>query len=632
MVRVTLRPALGILAGALLSLALVAPAASADAVVDGQWLCRDRGVTLPIRGARVELRTTGVLGTGIGAATVDTGFTDDAGNYHLVSHDGGDHIVRLVLRDAQGVHLDDSIVPWDWYTDSPTFNLGRGDNLVGADEISDGAGNTPVCAVWQGFHDSFLDFEGAVGSPPPYGNDLLIRGNFWPTAGVPFTLDTTVQWPGGFPTGDSPGDFTVARHEFGHTFRHAFDGDLPHFLRDVVVFDYAQNHTHCLASNPGFAFNEGWAEFWSGDTAACHPADPEAHQNVEGDVAASLMRLQAHCNDTRADMVHVLQDFPGQIHSFQEYADRINRCVPTPTPAPTPTPGTIGTLEGGVSPAVIRYLQQRQSSTQHEIYTLGQEVHRVIGALRKLPPCAGSNCDRRLPSLIESPILRGRIATLKLELSSLAPYATATGVHAFAKLRERKQITIALNAISHFNADLRGIDQDALQGALSAIRPALQSDHSPLARNLHTVLAQLLSQASHGKLTADLLSLGAPPGTATRQRESAHHLPAPKPFGGIFKPERVITLTCPGKALLGQSLKVSGTLSPALANAPITITYQGPKNTVTHRVATGASGTFADSATPDALGAWNIQSRYAGDLTYQSSSSPDCQSFVETGF
>lgn len=612
----------------LLALVFASSAAATDATVHGQWLCRDRGVDIPIRGAEVQLFTPGPFGNHFVLYNqVATTFTDENGNYTIADHNGGDHFVRLVLRDTNGVHLNDSIVAWPWYADTGTVDLGLGDNLIGSETLSDGAGNTPVCAVWQGFHDSFNDFVSATGSNPPYGNDLLIRGNFWPTAGVPFTLDTTVQWPGGFQTGPSPGDFTVTRHEFGHTIRHAFDGDLPHFLNDVLTFDYTQNHTHCEATNPGFAFNEGWAEFWSGDTSACHPDNPEGNQDVEGDVAASLLRLQMHCNDTRADMVNVLRLFPGQIHSFAEYAERINRCHPTATPAPGPGAVVIGSPEFGVSPAVLRYLYSRLSSTQHLVSTSTHDLHRLIRTIHKLPPCARKSCDRRLFQVIMPSMLRGRIAILSLEESSLKRYASKNALLNFAHLSESRAIKLEQDAISHFNKRLRRIDRTALNGAITALGPYF---HRPLATRLRHRLSQELSLASGKQITSDLLSVGPPPGTVIHRGKLLKHPPAPKPFGGIFKPARMLTLTCPGKDTLGSAITVAGTLSPALANAQILIGYEGAKNTVTHKVQANANGTFKDSFTPNATGPLSIRASYGGDLTYQASSSPPCATFVSS--
>src|SRR6476661_8284979 len=276
-----------VVVAAMLAALAVAGSARAAATIEGQWQCRDRGTVLPIRGARLELRTTGLFG-----GVVTTGFTDDNGRYSLTAPEAGRYDVRLVLRDRQGVHLSDSFIPWDWYADSGDFGAGNGTNLIGATQLSDGAGNTPVCAVWQGAHEAFSEYRNDVGTVPSYGADLLVRGNFWPNGGVPFTTHTVINWPGGYLTGASPGDFSVSRHEFGHTIRFGADGDAGHFLGDVLAYTYLQNHNYCDVKNAGFAFNEGWAEYWSGEIGGCNRDNPEAHPDIEGDVAASLARLQ----------------------------------------------------------------------------------------------------------------------------------------------------------------------------------------------------------------------------------------------------------------------------------------------------------------------------------------------------
>lgn len=45
------------------------------------------------------------------------------------------------------------------------------------------------------------------------------------------------------------------------------DGDFAHFMYDVVRFWYMRNHNCGTKSNYGYAFNEGWAEFWANE---CH--------------------------------------------------------------------------------------------------------------------------------------------------------------------------------------------------------------------------------------------------------------------------------------------------------------------------------------------------------------------------
>ena len=56
--------------------------------------------------------------------------------------------------------------------------------------------------------------------------------------------------------------------------RHGLDGDFGHFLGDAATYNYAQSHNACDHTNLGFAFNEGWAEFWAGRSGAPTAAGP----------------------------------------------------------------------------------------------------------------------------------------------------------------------------------------------------------------------------------------------------------------------------------------------------------------------------------------------------------------------
>jgi hypothetical protein len=52
-------------------------------------------------------------------------------------------------------------------------------------------------------------------------------------------------------------------HESGHVFRHIMDGDrFPHWDNDLVRFSYARCHRGTEVFAEGFAFNEGWANYW----------------------------------------------------------------------------------------------------------------------------------------------------------------------------------------------------------------------------------------------------------------------------------------------------------------------------------------------------------------------------------
>jgi hypothetical protein len=169
------------------------------------------------------------------------------------------------------------------------------------------------------------DYRNTVGGAPPSGDyDIDLETTFYPT---PWTTLSTTHWPDGYTTrGGGPNPlFAVNLHEFGHAIRQSLDGSFGHFLYDAVRFWYARTHspTDCAGSNRGFAFNEGWAEFWATDWGASPPTAPCLQSNnseQEGDVAAMLYSL-SQCQDAgRAGMVKVLRANPGSIHSMPEFA------------------------------------------------------------------------------------------------------------------------------------------------------------------------------------------------------------------------------------------------------------------------------------------------------------------------
>jgi hypothetical protein len=108
-----------------------------------------------------------------------------------------------------------------------------------------------------------------------------------PTAGVPFSPYTDIFWPAGYSPTKNIGTTTkpvirsVAQHEFAHTVRHALDGDTAHFLLDSGRFWYLRSHSgsSCEQTNHGFAFNEGWAEYWADEVRPTPLPQPDRLQH-----------------------------------------------------------------------------------------------------------------------------------------------------------------------------------------------------------------------------------------------------------------------------------------------------------------------------------------------------------------
>lgn len=100
----------------------------------------------------------------------------------------------------------------------------------------------------------------------------------------------------------------LGRHELAHVVRRILDGSFVHFVRDVVKYVYTRNQNCKTRSNEGYAFNEGWAEYWAGECLwPWQRVRPDASYDVEGNVAHALRELQADCGSSDAQMVATLK-------------------------------------------------------------------------------------------------------------------------------------------------------------------------------------------------------------------------------------------------------------------------------------------------------------------------------------
>ena len=52
-----------------------------------------------------------------------TGYTDNLGRYSFTTTEGGNYFVRLVLHDANDVHMGAWYLPWDWSVDTETLSM-----------------------------------------------------------------------------------------------------------------------------------------------------------------------------------------------------------------------------------------------------------------------------------------------------------------------------------------------------------------------------------------------------------------------------------------------------------------------------------------------------------------------------
>ena len=140
-----------------------------------------------------------------------------------------------------------------------------------------------------------------------------------------YTFFDTIHWPesGGMRT-----IFFVLDHEFGHRLRDGADGTNDHWNWDNVRFIYGRQHE--FTSNTGvegFAFHEGWAEYFNGQVDTGLGPDQNVPDgkwtgppspSIEGFVANQLLDLSNRCGGF-ANLWSTLKANPGAIHSLAEF-------------------------------------------------------------------------------------------------------------------------------------------------------------------------------------------------------------------------------------------------------------------------------------------------------------------------
>ena len=367
------------------------PQQNRNFVIRGQFLFTNMGVTRPFDGVQVEIFRyrsdwfdDRVYGTQ----------TDHQGNFsaELFAAEDGDYYARLRLWSPE-VQLEDACNSSVWSWDTPHHSNRGGLIDVGTWVTSrDGGAGSPRAAVWQAAHDAILDFQnltfhdgGASGPAWGFLNIIVFRGQL-----TPLTWNDEIHWAHGYPTGEPWNPNRAVVHEYGHNIRDRLDGDLWHWLADDARYVYGRAHEHCRGQDEfgfaldenGFGFHEGWAEYWSNDTACC----PNAVGNpaIEGSVAFHLEQLDTANNIGKGGMVRVLARGRNIIHTIGEFRIQFAQqypggqlpslVAPCPGPASAPTASyqhvNVGTQRESLLAAIESYerahdeLREEQRSTQ----------------------------------------------------------------------------------------------------------------------------------------------------------------------------------------------------------------------------------------------------------------------------
>ena len=252
-----------------------------------------------------------------------------------------------------------------------------------------------------------------VGARPP-SPKIKVEAEF-PCCGSPFATRDTIRWPGSKTVG---GDrYTSSFHEFAHTVRHTLDGNGFHFLADVARYQYPQNHTPCKVTNPGFAFNEGWAEYWADSYAPAPCSGSENNLSQEGNVADRLKTLEKCSN--RPSMVRVLRESAGRIHSYDEFKTRFDQILGARNCSAT-VPRVVAQAEQVLTPAQQTADIQAQITAQKALVArLNRQAAAARRKARNPGRCTKGGCGEAMERLIEPSALAAQAAQAKLVLDQL---------------------------------------------------------------------------------------------------------------------------------------------------------------------------------------------------------------------
>ena len=411
--------------------------AASDAVADnynvhvtGDIFCSDNGTVAPLAHARIEMMDSDADGSTIFDDTMGQSTTDGSGHFDF-SGSGGDPgsyswsrpdvYVRVTLSDEDltpfPVRLTDELnSARSWDSPEHDHDNVEGDVVIGSftwgtSYDPNAVHNSSQCGVWLKARKEYLDYTSIAGQyAPPYHYDVEYWTGVFPiTTETPWTNTDTTHWPRHYV------DIPTVTHEFGHAIRHSLDGNQDEFNLDVVRFVYAQSHDLCDSHNQGFAFNEGWAEYWA-DTVGCNKT---LHPDVEGDVADAL-KAMSECTGGRSGMLTVLQNNPGSIHSIGEFANALQKIVSDCGAIPS----SLGSSSSGlhVEPHLPREKQIAWTqATIDDLQKAGNEASRKSEELRatadrlRAQPCADVEACRAVTQAIIDAIswrVRSRLLAL----------------------------------------------------------------------------------------------------------------------------------------------------------------------------------------------------------------------------
>jgi hypothetical protein len=515
----------------------------------GAFKCRSDGQVL--KGARIELWQTHkrwLPEVPPNFVHRNTTRADENGAWAFrVSGGESNWRIRLVLVGPYA-RVQDWPFPWNWYThtlrsqnNTPLRDYGM--------QVVDGY----QCGLYTGMDAAGKDYQAETGLAPPQGVTVVRAGA--PTAGTPFTLYDEVWWPSGKAAIASNGT-SVARHEFAHVFRHIFDGSMGHFLTDAAQYAYPQTHSgsKCVRTNSGFAFNEGWAEYWAGslDPGGVCPGDPNTG-TIERNVAWMLQNVQNYCRISRGRMAQVHREH--RMHTIDEFTKALNCKPPSFIKA-------LGKPKKQSRQAVL--ITQRRgmvSEGRKIIRRMGKPVPKLkkeLGVAKRLArvhvACPKQPCEARIARAVRPVLLQGQITQARALRERLAFLARPKAIKRLVRLPLGRQARL-------IELRRKGAIKASSRAAVKTLR-RVRSIAKSLGADAGTL--RILSQAARlaGKgdpETLQAMSPAAQPAAPKRVGPTPTPAPAPGPAGPGAPPAPQLRFT-DWTSVTGSPATATGTL------------------------------------------------------------------------
>lgn len=639
-----------VVAGAL-TLALAGPAQAERTLYRGQVLCEDRGLVLPLSGAEVALWSTGADPFPIHHRDDITHANERDGSFELRAiEQEGRHHITVALRDTRNVRLKTWLGINDYAISSRVPVNDRAVRNVGG-MLQRAPGLSHPCAIWLSAHRANRAFEAETGHRLPAGG-LLIQNEAL-GAGVPWTAHVEIYWAENYDVGwadDNPGTFDddTMRHEFGHVIRHGYDGDATHFFGDIIHHEYARHHGRCARTGLGFAFNEGWGDYWAGRNQTRPRCDPPVAVDdyaVEGNVSAELKVLADRCfAGRRAPMAEVLRTNPGVIHSLEEFRARL----PAECRHPTVTAVTDAAESEPppVAPGTAARLARRHiRALTRDVRGLRVDLQAAVRRSRRLPACRPAACDKAIERRLGPAQVKTDLAMTRLVRRSFKNQNTVKKQRALRALGMRDAVRRFLKRRKSYLRSAARIEMRGIRKALADGRRLFRKDRSSATKARRAALLKRLRALRKvrkrgrgtGGMTFDHLLVGGvhkvpvrpfdPPDPAPTPTPTPSPTPSPSPAPTPTPDPRetsTLTLTCPSDGKTGVK-QLNGSLAPVHTGVEIELHVTPPGGpTGVQLTKTDGQSNYLGSHDMNTPGTWTVFARWAGDGDTQPDDSPTC--------